>query len=141
MAASIEAQVDGLMVARRLAQFCPTSLSMDLIPNLDVKKRKKLDSNKSADQSTEFIPPVSQVVTQASPTFHVGIPQKRNRFGFLLEDIKPLEKPAAGPAKMRYELPNVKEVTAPVKYARPLMVVSLSLADLKNKSEKGDGKE
>lgn len=128
--------IDGLMIARRLAQFCPTSLSMDLIPKEAMRKRKKAPSKRRRDESTEFIPPAPQVVTEASPTFNLEIPQKKQRFGFLLEDIKPIERPPPSPAKMRYELPNVKQVTTPVKHGRPLMVVSLSCADLKEKGDK-----
>lgn len=128
--------LDGIMMARRLAQFCPTSLSLEEIPHKQTRKRRRHRSKAPAHPPVEFIPPVSQVVTEASSAFNVNLPVKRHRFGFLLEDIKPIEieKPAATPTKMRYELPNVKQVASPGKLGRPLMVVSLSSTDLKGKS-------
>ena len=121
---------DGLLMARRLAHFCPMSLSLEEIPKSEHSRRSNR-SGCSPAASVEFIPPISHMVTEASSTFRVDVPPKRNRFGFLLEDIKPIEKSAPTPAKMRYELPNVKQVSSPGKHGKHFMVVSLSSTDLK----------
>jgi hypothetical protein len=116
--------VDGLLIARRLARFSPTSLSLE-----DVGASWGNRKNPSRKAESEFIPPSPSVVTEASPGFRVPKPVTGHRFGFLLEDIKPIDKPKQAP-RMRYELPNVKQLPSSLKFGRPLLVVSLSSTDL-----------
>jgi hypothetical protein len=76
-----------------------------------------------------FIPPSPSVTTEVSPGFRVPPPPSNHRFGFLLPDIKPIETERAA-RKMRYDLPNVKQMHSSIKVGRPVMVVSLSNTDL-----------
>jgi hypothetical protein len=106
--------LDGLITARRLAHFCPTSLSME-----DVST-----PSSRAKNAAKFIPPAPSVVTEASSKFRV--PAARHRFAFLLSEIKPIETERPALAKMRYDLPNIKRLPASLKGAEPVVVVSLS---------------
>lgn len=121
---------DNLLVARRLAQFCPTSLSMEDLASVSRSPRRK----KARDK---FIPPASSVVTESTPKATVPRSKTNHRLNFLLDDVSTAGKTETSTQrkKMRYELPNVKQITTSVKYGRPLMVVSLSLANLKDVEE------
>ncbi|OHT06372.1 hypothetical protein TRFO_05566 [Tritrichomonas foetus] len=121
--------IDNLLVARRLAQFCPTSLSVD-----DFKSQSPDTPDKK--EKVEYIPPTPSVKIEQpeKSAFKLGLPSPKHRFGFLLADIKPIDQSSAKqpPLKMKYELPNVRKVTTPVKTDRPLMVVSFSSTHLNN---------
>jgi hypothetical protein len=93
-----------------------------------INARGKHRKNKKEAQA-EFVAPSPSVVGEASPAFRVPKPPAGHRFAFLLEDIKPIER-TKQPVKMKYELPNMKQVPALRKFGRPLNVVSLSTTDL-----------
>jgi hypothetical protein len=120
---SVDEALDGLLIARRLARCCPTSLSLE-----DVSSEARPISRRSKSSISNFIPPAPSIATEASPTFRVPIPPAKHRFGFLLADIKPIEIAKQVP-KMRYDLPNVKQVQSSVKCGSPVMVVSLQGTD------------
>lgn len=126
---------DSLSMARRLAQFCPTSLSMEDLASVSRSPRRKKARGR-------FIPPESSVMTEATPKVHVPRSKTRHRLDFLLDestDSKP--ETSTQSKKMRYELPNVRQITTPVKFGRPFMVVSLSSANLKDADEEETKKE
>jgi hypothetical protein len=62
------------------------------------------------------------------------MPAANHRFGFLLPDIKPIETAKQQTSKMRYELPNVKQVRGHI--GRPVMVVSLSATELAARTDR-----
>ena len=146
------ANIDNLLVARRLAQFCPTSLSIDDLKG-DNRSSFHMASTNSSEKIEEpnqnkYIPPTPSVRIEKSPStqaieskspFKLGIEPAKHRFGFLLADIKPISqgnvnlhksKSTVLPVKVKYELPNVKKVDTPVKSVKPLMVVSFSSTNL-----------
>ncbi|OHT17656.1 hypothetical protein TRFO_00942 [Tritrichomonas foetus] len=123
-----ESNIDTLLAARRLAQCCPTSLSVDDFKSQSREKQAKI----------EYIPPSPKVEIEQTgqSAFKLGIPSAKHRFGFLLTDIKPIEQAknqksaSTSSFKMKYELPNVRKVNTPVKSIKPLMVVSFSTTAL-----------
>ena len=123
-----ESDIDNILAARRLAQFCPTSFSID---DFKAPTRK---------QRIAYIPPTpsvkTELISEPSP-FKINLPSPKHRFGFLLADIKPInkEKTNQNNLKMKYELPNVKKVDTPVKTDKPLMVVSFSSTQLNNSDQ------
>ncbi|KAK8848088.1 hypothetical protein M9Y10_019144 [Tritrichomonas musculus] len=154
--------IDNLLVARRLAQFCPTSLSIDDFQSRPSKSSSTLSLKSpisSADnliettKKVEYIAPSPSVkveslssnnIAEPKSAFKLGIQPAKHRFGFLLADIKPIENkinvsnscsnmsPNKPFLKMRYELPNVKKVDTPIRSTKPLMVISFSSANLNN---------
>ena len=168
-----ESSIDNLLVARRLAQFGPTSLSIDdfklshspstpisILKNSKLNKPLHKESSSSfdeKDQKIEYIPPSPSVKIENTSKdqkslFKLGIQPAKHRFGFLLADIKPIKQTTSssnitstpnspsGSFRMKYELPNMKKVSAPVKSGKPLMVVSFSTNSL-NDSKKIDYKD
>jgi hypothetical protein len=128
---SVDGDLNDLMVARRLARCCPTSLSLEDVTTESHPISRK---NKSSSATlSHFIPPSPCVVTEVSSAFRVPMPSSKHRFAFLLSDIKPIEIAKQTP-KMRYELPNVKQVQSSMKGGHPVMVVSLS-SDEKNQTQ------
>lgn len=152
--------IGNLLIARRLAQFCPTSLSIDDFKTRPSKSSSSLNLNSSIsstenlmDESKkiEYIQPSplikidkkSSNIKEVKSEFKLGIQPSKHRFGFLLEDIKPINNKinsfnscsdlSPRPSKkMRYELPNVKKVDTPIKSSKPLMIVSFSSNNLNN---------
>jgi hypothetical protein len=127
---SVGDALGGLLIARRLARCCPTSLSLEDIASEARGKRAAAPAPLAS-----FIPPAPSIVTEASPAFRVPMPAANHRFGFLLSDIKPIET-AKQASKMRYELPNVKQVRGHI--GRPVMVVSISETELAERKGRAD---
>lgn len=156
--------IDNLLITRRLAQFCPTSLSIDDFKSRPKKSTSSLNLNSSIssaenliDESKkiEYIQPspvvkidkLSSNISESKSDFKLGIQPSKHRFGFLLEDIKPINNKIKScnscsnlsprpSKKMRYELPNVKKVDTPIKSTKPLMIVSFSSSNLTNNNNK-----
>ncbi|KAK8883060.1 hypothetical protein M9Y10_045708 [Tritrichomonas musculus] len=168
-----ESSIDNLLIARKLAQFGPTSLSIDdfklsrspssptsILKNSHLNNKTLHKESSSSfdekDQKIEYIPPspsvkIENTSNEQKSIFKLGIQPAKHRFGFLMTDIKPIRQSAStsniksspnspsGSFRMKYELPNIKKVSAPVKSAKPLMVVSFSTTSL-NDSNKNDMK-
>lgn len=157
-----ESSIDNLLIARRLAQFGPTSLSIDdfklshsTSSPISILKKSNLNKplhkeNSSVfdekDQKVEYIPPspsvkIENTSNEQKSIFKLGIQPAKHRFGFLMADIKPIKQSnsssnlsmpnsPSGSFRMKYELPNMKKVSTPVKSGKPLMVVSFSTNSL-----------
>ena len=108
-----------LLLARRLASFCPSSLSLDDL--------QKLSSPRKVDfrRVREFIRPLPSVSVIKDMAPQKVASFKSSRFACLLGDLKP-EGPTIQGVKLRYELPNVAKVSGAGKQHNPLMVVELS---------------
>lgn len=164
-----ESHIDNLMVTRRLAQFCPTSLSLEDLKSSDLSKssssqlyfKRSSSSFDESDKKVEYIPPspsvkIEKTSSEPKSVFKLGIQPAKHRFGFLLADIKPISNSNINASssstnltsteslKIKYELPNIRKVVTPVKTLKPLMVVSFSttsLNDLNNNGYKKDMKD
>lgn len=108
-----------LILARRLASFCPSSLSLDDMQKLASPKKVEFRKVK------EFIRPSSSVsvIREEAPKKVVSF--KSSRFACLLGDVKQ-EGPTIQGVKLRYELPNLARVSGTGKQHNKLLVVELS---------------
>ena len=123
--------VDGWLAALRLAKFCPTSLSIDDLRGIT----SKLENDSTAVQ---YIPPSPSVSSTEKAKVGIQSPTRsprRNRFDFLLSDVKTEESPKQL-SKMQYELSNMTKLRAPGKMGDSLMIVSLSSSNLSNETSK-----
>lgn len=120
-----EAVLDNWLAVRRLAQFCPTSLSIDDLHSITVRSYDKKSSDASEDMSKhKYIPP-SPSVTSEEVVYSSKEAPKKSRFGFLLHDVKQEEKHKKL-SKMQYELSNMTKIKTPGKLGDSLIIVSLS---------------
>lgn len=123
--------VDTLLIARKLASFCPSSLSID-----DFRAYSKAPSplciyrkNRINDKE-KFIPPSSKVsvIKDSEPVTAVSI--KSSRFSSLISSSSKSTKIKNNASiKIDYSLPNI-EALSPTKKNHPLLVVSLSTNSL-----------
>lgn len=122
---SSESVLDNWLAVRRLAQFCPTSLSIDDLHSLTVRSYDKKSSDASEDLSRhKYIPPAPSVTAEEVPSSSTSAP-KKSRFGFLLRDVKQ-EEGRKKLSKMQYELSNMTKIKTPGKLGESLVIVSLS---------------
>ncbi|KAH0790004.1 hypothetical protein GPJ56_006043 [Histomonas meleagridis] len=127
--------LDSLLVARKLARFCPTSLSIDDFRSLSNEESK----NKKRTTRVTFIPPSSSVSAISENVKKTHVSGSPRRFACLMNDIKQ-EKEQKNFVQMKYELPNMVRINTPSKSVQPIMAVSLSCNDLQKETaeEKGD---
>ena len=117
-----DSSFEGLMFARRLATFCPTSLSLDDLNEIT----SRTSDRRKWRREHQFIPPsASMTILTEEAAPRKQAPAKTNRFSFMLSDVKE-EVETKKSLKMRYDLPNVTKVHTLTKINRPLMVVELS---------------
>ena len=138
--------IDGLLIARRMAQFCPTSISMADFKHLIKKPQIKKQSNE------EFHPPKPHVEIIKENSLPES-PLKNNRFSFLFQNSSGVsndqlnsnsndKSKSKESLKLCYQLPNVELIKTPNrKPGRPLMVVSLSRDVINNKKSDTQNKE
>lgn len=117
-----DSSFEGLMFARKLAAFCPTSLSMDDLNEI----AEKTSSRRKWRKERSFIPPSSSMTVITEETTSRKAPKKSSSvFSFMLTDVKE-EKETKKSLKMRYELPNITKLHTTGKTNRPLLIVELS---------------
>ncbi|KAI5547489.1 hypothetical protein TVAGG3_0154700 [Trichomonas vaginalis G3] len=128
-----EPELDSVLIAAQLARFCPTSLSFD---NLNIscfkesKKKTKYEKN-NEHNNIEYIPPKPIQRNNNNNTEKNNISNNKSKFSFLLKSKKQ-ENTHTALSKFVYELPNIKKVSTPIKSNKSLMVISLSVGDLKS---------
>ena len=131
--------LDGLLIARKMAQFCPTSVSL-----ADFKHIKKSPYVKK--HSTDNFHPPKPRIEIIKDSSVPETPLKTTRFSFLFEDSK-VNNSKSSPntivpkstesLKLDYQLPNIELIKTPNrKPGRPLLVVSLSKDTINNYKKK-----
>ncbi|KAH0794692.1 hypothetical protein GPJ56_001444 [Histomonas meleagridis] len=123
--------IDSWLATLRLANFCPTSLSID-----DLHGLTRLENGSSSN--VQYIPPSPSVSVEKIGTEPLSPKRtpRRNRFDFLLSDVKIEEAPKQR-SKMQYELSNMTRLRAPGKIGDSLIIVSLSSSNLSKDTPDG----
>jgi len=119
-------ECQNVLLARKLAQFCPSSLSID---DLKLLGSDKNVSFRALRANGVFIPPSPSVSTIDDSQKEKSDLSPNSRFSFLFKEKKNEEKPKT-PKKMKYELKNVHKLGTSVNNMKPVMLVSISRSDL-----------
>lgn len=125
---SLEPELDSVLIAAQLARFCPTSLSFDNLNLSTFRDQKKKYKSKNNE---EYIPPKPIEKNIKNNSDNNQNKASNSKFAFLLKSKK-TETTQTISNKFVYELPNVKKVATPLKTNKSLMVISLSVGDLKS---------
>lgn len=121
MSLETSSAVYNLLKARRLASFCPSSLSLD-----DFKKYPRCIKKSTEDE--DFIPPTSKVSIIKDSKPETNLSTKMNRFSFLLKQSSSAQKIEESSIKVDYSIPNIQTIGTFRK--KPILVVSLSSTSL-----------
>jgi len=121
----MEENFDSVIIARKLARFCPTSLSVDDLQQPDETFKR----NKKPIMQHSFIPPTPHISVEKSEKTESKAENNNSRFASIFKQT-PKTPQQTTPAKLIYELPNVTKVQGQLKTGRPLIVVSLSSNNL-----------
>ena len=122
-------ELQSTLMARKLATFVPSSLSID---DLKMVKKKSNPVKKShPKQKKSFIPPSPSVSSIATPNKNQEKKsESTSKFAFLLGNKERKPKKSISMSKMKYELPNVQKLGTASKNLRPILAVSISTLDL-----------
>ena len=123
---------DNLFIARKLARFCPTSLSVD---DLKIIQSGKKEKNTEKNDNLNYLPPKPNIIIEREKEDIVDEKKTNNRFLNIFKSPKKESLKLKDPPKLIYELPNVKSVKTQLKTLKPIMVVSLSSSNLKELSQ------
>ena len=121
-------ELQNTLIAKKLARFVPSSISID-----DIKISKNKSESNDKNQKKLFIPPSPSVsVITAKNEKERTIPSSASKFAFLLGNKPKKPKKSTSMSKMKYELPNVQKIGVVSNGLRPVLAISVSSLNLKN---------
>lgn len=115
--------LDGIVLARKLATMCPTSLSVD-----DLQDPSRLGRRPVLLPQRTFVKPSSSVVVikeETTKTNQTPAPITTKRFAWLSSQVKK-ESVQKDVIQMQYELPNTEIISPAANGRRPLRVVAIT---------------
>lgn len=125
-------ELQSVIIARQLATYVPSSLSID---DLKLgKESKKPLKNSIVENQNAYIPPSPSVssIGSNSNKEQEKKPEAVSKFAFLLGNKTPKPKKSISMLKMKYELPNVQKIGSVAKNLKPILAISFSNLDFKN---------
>jgi hypothetical protein len=118
------------IIAKKLATFVPSSLSID---DLKLgKKNKNPLKNSNVNSLDSFIPPSPSVSSIGKKNEQEKKTESVSKFAFLLGSKTPRTKKSISISKMKYELPNVQKIGIASKNLKPILAISLSTHDFRD---------
>ena len=113
--------LQSVIIARKLASYVPSSLSID---DLKLGKKSKNPIKNSIVDQNVYIPPSPSVSSIGAKNNNNKEQEKKSeavsKFAFLLGSKTPKPKKSISMLKMKYELPNVQKIGSVAKNLKPI---------------------